>query len=148
MLITGGVDTGVLTGVSLAGWTTALKYDIVAGESPFSIIHADLTATAVNAGTSITFTLSDLDTDRLGSGVYYVTLAGETCFPMIPKECHNVAFDMVIAKIRDETGDEGFKQKYQTNARKLAGLINAIVPRKETETRPNVNKGSLFRHFA
>jgi hypothetical protein len=146
MAITGGVSTGILTGSVPAGWTTALSYDIFSAESPFSIIHSDLTASSV-AGGSITFTLSDLDTVRLSSGSYYVGIAGTTCFPMLPASTHNLISDMVVAKVREEIGDEGFVQKYQLNSELLKRIIDSTVPRKKTETLPIINRSSLYRLF-
>ena len=147
MEITGGVDTGVLTGSAVTGWTTALSYDIVAAESPFSLIHAGLTASAVSAGVSITFTLTDLDTNRLGTGTYYVTQAKQTCFPMLPQSLHYTACDLVVARIREETGDEGFGQKMGMSSETLRKQTNAIFPRKETENKPSVHRKSLYRYF-
>jgi len=66
---------------------------------------------------------------------------------MIPQTAHNLAADMVVSKIREEIGDEGFIQKYQQNQKQLRDIIDAIVPRKETETKPIINRGSLYNFF-
>jgi hypothetical protein len=147
MLITGGVATGVLTGDAPSAWTTALSYDIVSGTSPFALIHSDLTASAVVSGTSITFSTSDIDTTRLATGTYYVCEAGKTCFPMIPKSLHYTAADLVVAHIKDDTGDEGFAQKIQVAAADLQLQISAMFPRKQTHQKPSVNRNSLYRRF-
>jgi hypothetical protein len=147
MLITGGVATGVLTGSAPATWTTGLSYDIVSAKSPFSLLHADLTATAVVSATSITFSTDDIDTTRLATGTYYVCEAGETCFPMIPKSLHYTAADLVVARIRDEIGDEGFGQKIQVAEAILQKQIAAMFPRKQTHQKPSVNRNSLYKVF-
>jgi len=147
MEITGGVATGVLTGVAVTGWTTALSYDIVAAESPFALINADLTATAVSVGTSITFAVADLDTNRLASGTYYVCQAKQTCFPMIPQSMHYTACDLVVARIREEIGDEGYGQKLGVSKDTLREQKNAMIPRKQTENKPSKNRKSLYRWF-
>jgi hypothetical protein len=150
MLITGGVATGVLTGDAPSAWGGSdipLSYDIVSGKSPFALIHSDLTASAVVSGTSITFSPSDIDTTRLATGTYYVCLAGETCFPMCPKSLHYTAVDLVVAHIRDASGDEGFAQKIQLAAADLQLQISTMFPRKQTKQKPSVNRNSLYKRF-
>lgn len=145
MLITGGTDTGVLTGNAPSGWSTANSFDIVSGTSPFSLIHADLTASAVSAGVSVTFTLSDLDTNRLGTGVYYVTLADQTCFPMAPKELHHTLADLTACTVFSHIGDELWQAELTSTLAVLRNQVKSIVPRKHSENKPWVRRYSPLR---
>lgn len=147
--ITGGESTGVLTGVVPATWTTANRYDIVSGQSPFELIHSDLTASSVVSATSITFALSDLNVNRLSDGgTYFVCLSGETAYPMIPKELHYCLADLAACPVLQLCGDEGWSEFYSEAHSRLTTLLNSLITRKTTESAPWVRTSSILPYFA
>lgn len=125
-------STGQLDGTPPGSWSTADTFDIVSSKSPFELINVDLTASAVGSG-SVTFTASDLDTNRLASGSFVVTLAGETCYPMIPQQMHYVLADLAACPILEQVRDDGWSAKKRDALERTQSLIRSIIPRKETE---------------
>lgn len=146
MLVTGR-SAGQLTGTPVGTWTTNDKFDVVSGTSPFELIHASLTASSVSGG--VTFTESDLDTDRLDDGeTYYVTLERESCFPMIPEDMHYALADLASCPVLENQGDEGWASRYKTAMLELNELASACIMRKQTEYKPVLNQFSFMRYFS
>jgi hypothetical protein len=147
-LITGGVETGILTGTMPGTWTTENKFDIVSAQSPFELVSSDLVASEVTAGT-ITFSLADIDTLRMqDGGSYYVTKAGETCFPMIPSQMHYCLGDLVACHLLEMLGDEGFSSAHSTAHNRLVNLANSLITRKKTDQRLFYPQYSALRYFS
>lgn len=146
MLVTGR-SGGQLTGTPVGTWTTNDKFDVVSGTSPFELIHASLTASSVSGG--VTFTESELDTDRLDDGeTYYVTLERESCFPMVPEEFHRLIADLASCPVLQGAGDEGYRDRYQEAHKRLEEVANACIMRKQTEHKPVLNQFSFMRYFS
>jgi len=148
MPITGGQETGILTGTPPGSWTTGNRFDIVSAQSPYELVSSDLTASEV-AGGSITFTLADIDSLRLqDGGTYYVTIAGETCFPMIPSQMHYCLADLVACHILERLGDEGFSTSHTTAHNRLVNLANSLITRKKSDQRLFYPQYSALRYFS
>lgn len=101
------IDTGTntLTVTAPSTWSTSDTFDLIDSKSGYRVLSTDLTASAVST-TSIT--LSSLSSD-LAVGDY-VALAGETCFPFIPREYHGLLVHTTIAELLESIGDrEGLK---------------------------------------
>lgn len=142
-----GRTAGKLEGTPVGTWTTNDKFDVVSGTSPFELIHASLTASSVTGG--VTFTESELDTDRLDDGgTYYVTLERESCFPMIPEDMHYVLADLASCPVLENIGDEGWRDRYQTTMLELNDIVSACIMRKQTEFKPVLNQFSFMRYFS
>lgn len=146
MLITGR-SGGQLTGTPVGTWTTNDRFDVVSGTSPFELIHASLTASSVTGG--VTFTESELDTDRLDDGgTYYVALERQTCFPMVPEEFHRLIAELASCPVLENQGDEGWSNRYNVSHKKLEEIASACIVRKETEHKPQINQWSFMDYFA
>lgn len=138
---------GKLNGTPPAAWTTGDRFDVISGVTPFEMIHSYFTASSVATG--VTFTEADLDTDRLDDDcTFYVTLAGESCFPTIPRDLHFVLADLAACPVLHTMGDEGWKDRYATAHKSLDNLVNALIVRKETEHKPTINEFSFLEYFS
>jgi hypothetical protein len=92
----------VLTITTPTGWDTSDTFDIVQGSSGFVLKGADYAASAVGAS-SITLT-GTLPTDiAVGD---YVTLAGESCFPHIPADAHQLLAHLTVIGCLESMGDQ------------------------------------------
>lgn len=146
MQITAGVGTGVLTGAAPAAWTTGLSYDIIKNTSPFATINEGLTASAVSASTSITFTLADLDSTRLAVGDW-VTESGYSPIPQMPMELHSVLSEATASHILKTTGAyQASKALEQSAAVGMGSFQRAVSPRYRNAGRTVFNPNSPFRN--
>jgi len=109
----------VLTITVPTGWDTTDTFDLVRGRAHFDIMDTDLTASAVGGG-SITIASTVPTTLIVGD---YVTLAEETCFPMLPPEGHVVLVQSAVTACLESMGDPAAA----TSAGKTAALMSLFT---------------------
>lgn len=150
MVVTGR-SAGKLLGTPPTGFSGGegggnVPFDIVSASTPFELVSFDLTGTVAADG--VTFALSDLDLDRIDDGKsYIVTLAGQTSYPMMPRELHYVLADLVSCPVLHNQGDEGWSERYMDSQKKMIDVIAALFQRKQSETKPMFVNNSLMRYF-
>lgn len=92
----------VLTITTPTGWTTSNTFDIIQGSSGYVLKGADFTASAVGAS-NITL-VETLPTDvTVGD---YICLAGESCFPHIPADAHQLLAHLTVVACLESLGDQ------------------------------------------
>ena len=99
-----------------SGWTTANTFDLVKGTGSFKIISIDLSATSVASGI-VTFSSTLPTSLQIGD---YITLSGETCFPMLPPEGHIALIQSAVTTALESIGDA----TAQTSAAKTEKLLS------------------------
>jgi hypothetical protein len=97
-----GVSGNTITVTTPAGWSNANTFDIVRGGSGFSLLGMDLAATSVNSGSIL---VSDSIPDSVAVGDY-VCLAGESCFPYIPADAHQLLVQLTVVSCLEAMGDQ------------------------------------------
>lgn len=96
------IDTGTntLTVSAPTDWTTADTFDLIQGRDGFKVRSFDLTASAVSTSS---ITLSELPSGlQVGD---YVALSGESCFPFLPTEGHQLLVYKTVAALLESIGD-------------------------------------------
>lgn len=138
---------GKLNGTPPGAWSTNDTFDVISAGTPFELVNASLTASSVSGG--VTFTESDLDTDRIDDGgTYYVTLENQTCFPMMPQEFHWTLAELASCPVLEAVGDEGWRDREAKTNAELEDLVNACIMRKQTEHKPVITPFSTLRYFS
>ena len=112
-----------LTCVPPSSWTTANSFDIVQGKSGFSLKGHDLTASAVNSG-SLVLAATAPATLAVGD---YVSLAGESCFPHIPVEAHQLLTHLTIVAALESMGDTEGQAKAEATAERLKANFGILM---------------------
>jgi hypothetical protein len=110
--------TNTLTVSPPTGWTTADTFDLVKGSAHFDILGMDLAAGTVGAS-SIVFSATLPTTLAVGD---YVSLAGETCFPMLPPEGHVALVQAAVTAALESMGDPSAA----VSAQKAAALMGSF----------------------
>jgi hypothetical protein len=92
----------VLTASIPTGWDTSDTFDLVQGSSGYVLKGADFAASQVNSGDiTLTGTLpSDL---AVGD---YISLSGESCFPHIPADAHQLLVQLTVVSCLEAMGDQ------------------------------------------
>lgn len=145
MLITAvNTTTGVCTG-SEPGWSTSNQLDVIKGSSPFALINADLTPSAVSAGTSVTFTASELDSTRIAVNDY-LSEAGESCIPQIPSVLHDTLAQATAATALNIRGDTRAASALEPHvSADMARIRGLLTPRVKGRQKKWMNAGSPLR---
>lgn len=91
-----------LTATIPSGWSTSSSFDLIQGTSGFELKGIDLAATTVNAG-SIIMTATPPSNLAVGD---YICLAGESCFPHIPADAHQLLVHLTVAACLESMGDQ------------------------------------------
>ena len=118
-------DTGVITMESFpTDFSPTIKYDFVMSRSPHRILKFDVSATGTNGTLKTVTVLPDDIPDDLAVDDY-ITKAGETVYPQIPREFHSLlAQHVAIACLESMNDTEGLK-----NATAKLQRIERSVPR-------------------
>lgn len=104
-------------------WTTTNTFDIIRGESGFSLKGMDLAASAVNT-TNIVFS-SALPTDLVVGD--WVCLSGESCFPWIPADAHQLLVHLTVVACLEALGDQTNLQVAAARAEALKDALKAVL---------------------
>jgi hypothetical protein len=118
-----GITGNTLTCVPPSSWTTASSFDLVQGKSGFSLKALDLSASAVNAG-DIVLTSAPPSTLAVGD---YVALAGESCFPHLPAEAHQLLVHLTVAACLEAIGDTEGMAKADATAKRLQDNFSLLM---------------------
>jgi hypothetical protein len=105
-----------------AGWTTANTFDIVRGESGFSLKGMDLAASAVNVSDMV---LASVPTDVVVGD--WVCLSGESCFPWIPADAHQLLVHLTVVACLEALGDQTNLQIAAARAEALKEALKAVL---------------------
>jgi hypothetical protein len=117
------ISTNTATCTPPTTWTTANTFDLVQGKSGFSVKGLDLSASAVNAG-SIVLTATPSSTLAVGD---YVALAGESCFPHIPAEAHQLLVHLTVAACLESIGDAEGQARAEATAKRLQDAFTILM---------------------
>lgn len=117
------ISGNTLTCVPPTAWTTAQRFDLIQGKSGFALKGLDLTATAVNAGSLV---LASAPPSALAVGDY-VALAGESCFPHIPVEAHQLLVHLTVAACLEAIGDTEGQAKAEASAKRLQDNFSTLM---------------------
>jgi len=104
------------------GWTTADTFDVVRGDSSFGLKGMDLAASVVNTGDMTLMSVPD-DT-QVGD---WVCLAGESCFPMIPADAHQLLVALTVVAALEALGDQTNLTPAATRAQMLKDALKAVL---------------------
>lgn len=117
------IASNTLTCVPPSTWTTADTFDLVQGKSGFALKGMDLAASAVNAGNLI---LSATTPSTLAVGDY-VSLSGESCFPHLPAEAHQLLVHLTVAACLESMGDNEGLARTQAMAGSLKQNFSLLL---------------------
>lgn len=125
------------TGTVPATFTTSKRYDLIRSTPHFDVLAADLTASAVGAG-SVTFSAADLPSE-LSVGDF-VALAGQTPICQAPVELHDVLVAYGLRKLQaGRLNAQGKKDSDQEIAELETLALDLLQPRVENEDEVIVN---------
>ena len=91
-----------LTATIPTGWDTADTFDLVQGSSGFVLKGLDFAASQVNSG-DITLT-GTIPSDLVVGD--YLSLSGESCFPHIPADAHQLLVQLTVVSCLEAMGDQ------------------------------------------
>lgn len=117
------INGNTLTCVAPTGWTTADTFDLVQGNSGFAVKGMDFSASAVNAGDMV---LSGTVPSTLAVGDY-VALSGESCFPHIPAEAHQLLVHLTVVACLESMGDTEGQSKAIATAEALKANFGTLL---------------------
>jgi hypothetical protein len=96
------ISSNTLTLTPPSGWSTSDTFDLVQGTSGFVLKGMDFSASQVNAGDIV---LSGTVPTDLEVGDY-VCLSGESCFPHIPADAHQLLVQLTVVSCLEAMGDQ------------------------------------------
>ena len=117
------ISGNVLTASLPATWTTADTFDLVQGKSGFTLKGQDLSAVAVSTS-SIELSATPPTTLSVGD---YVCLAGESCFPHIPAEAHQLLIHLTVVAALEAMGDAQGAALAQATADRLKQNFGLLI---------------------
>lgn len=113
-----GLDSFVQDGVTLTGFSTSAKMDILQRRPGHRTINFDISPTSINTLTkTIIFDNDDVSTDIIIGD--YIAFSGECIIPQMPCELHEILVQKVIQRIAQGMGDA---QNYQLATGTLAEM--------------------------
>jgi hypothetical protein len=115
--------TSTLTCTPPTSWTTADSFDVIQGKSGFVLRGQDLSASNVNAG-NIVFSATLPTTLEVGD---YVALAGESCFPHLPTEAHQLLVHLTVASALEAMGDREGMAVAMATADKMKTSFQGLI---------------------
>lgn len=117
------INGNVLSVTVPPGWSTANTFDIIRGESGFSLKAMDLVASSVAADSlEVTGTIpSDV---VVGD---WVCLSGESCFPWIPADAHQLLVHLTVVACLEAMGDQTNLQIAAARAEGLKEALKAVL---------------------
>lgn len=135
----------VQDGVTLTGFTTTAKYDILQRRSGHKTIVFDVTATSVDTvNKTITFTNTDLNDSIIVGDI--IAFAGECIIPQVPTDLQEVLTQRVIQRCVQALGDT---QAYQVATSKLSemekNLGTLVANRSEGNPKKVLNRNGILR---
>jgi hypothetical protein len=134
----------VQNGISLTGFTTSTKYDILQTKPGHKTIVMDISPSAIDTTSkTLTFSNDDLD-DSIAVGDV-ICFAGECIIPQIPTDLHDVLVQRVVLKCFSALGDA---QGVQITSARIAEMEKntGILVDNRSEGNPikiNNQKGTL-----
>jgi hypothetical protein len=96
------ISSNTLTITPPTGWDTSDTFDLVQGTSGFVLKGMDFSASQVNAGDIV---LSGTVPSDLAVGDF-VCLAGESCFPHLPADAHQLLVQLTVVSCLEALGDQ------------------------------------------
>lgn len=113
-----GLTAFVRDGITLTGFSTSAKLDILQIRPGHKTIDLDVSPTAVDVSAkTITFSNDDISTSMIVGD--YVAFAGECIVPQVPADLHDVLAHRVAMRCMQSMGDA---QNYQVAASKLVEM--------------------------
>lgn len=96
------ISTNTLTATIPTAWTSTDTFDLVQGISGFAVKGLDFSASAVNP-TDITLTGTIPGDLVVGD---FISLSGESCFPFIPADAHQLLVQLTVVSCLEAMGDQ------------------------------------------
>lgn len=122
--------------------TTATLIDFVQSDSPYDLLEMD-SAISSFSGTTISFT--SLPTDLVVGD--YISLAGETCVPMVPEEIINYLVQSALCVCLSSKKDKSVELELQKMQAMKQSLISMLSPRIKSNDIVIKSKNSLLNSF-
>ena len=119
--------------------TTATLVDFIQADSPYDLLQMDASIVGVS-GTTISF--SSLPTDLAVND--FISLAGETCVPMLPEELIVVLVQAALCTCLSSKKDKSVELELQKLEQLKTTFIEMLVPRVKSDDKRIVNKNSFF----
>lgn len=117
-------DTGILTVVPPASWSTSNTFDLVSALPGHDVLNWDIVVTSVSE-TEITIDPSDIPSSlRVGDSL---CLAGESPYAQIPDEAFNLLAQLTICDCLEEMGALQELQAAQAKVEKLKSSLASIL---------------------
>lgn len=121
---------------------TGSSVDIVRPTPHFDLL---LDNKVIQDATGLNITMAQAIPSTLAVGDY-LSLTGETCIPMIPKESHNLLVQCVVSEILESMGDiEKLKKSQEKEKEIMESLKVLLCDRVEGENRKIINYSSPLR---
>ncbi len=118
------IDTGTNT-LSFSSvptsWTTSDTFDLIEGRGGYEMLSIDLQASSV---TSTEVALSSLPSELQAGD--WVALAGESPFPYLPAEAHNLLVHLTAASLLEDMGDQQGLQSVMSRAGAIRASLEGI----------------------
>lgn len=96
------IASNTLTLTTPTGWDTSDTFDLVQGISGFQLKGIDFSASQVNSGDIVLS--GTIPTDLVVGD--YVCLSGESCFPHIPADAHQLLVQLTVVSCLESIGDQ------------------------------------------
>lgn len=135
----------IQNGVSIAGFTTSAKLDILQSRPGHKTISFDISPTAIDTTNKmITFTNTDIDTGVVVGD--YIAFAGECIIPQIPADLHDVLSHRVVMRCLQALGDAQGYGIAQTKLQEMEKNTGTLVDNRIEGSPVKINNtGSLLR---
>jgi hypothetical protein len=139
------IDTGtkqVTINTLQTSWGTSNTFDFIRGRGMFQSLGDDLTISAIESNSTLTFT------DALPSDLAvgdYVSLAGKSPIAQIPYEAHHLLSQLGAIKINEALGDMQGMQMAQSKYDVLVNaMLRSINNRVDGSPRKVTNRNGIF----
>lgn len=134
----------VQDGVSLTGFSTMSKLDVLQSKPGHKTICFDITPTAIDTtNKTITFNNTDLESSIVVGDV--IAFAGECIIPQIPSDLHDVLVQRVILKCNSALGDAQGVQIVSARVAEMEKNTGTLVDNRSEGNPQKINnqKGTL-----